>query len=74
MATANDAAMEPLAVVYSASVYGPTGVIGEESRQEAIARAWKKRLGSHRPALTVLEVAGLLDEEAQVAIEAVALV
>ena len=43
-------------------------------RQEAIARAWKRRLGSHRPALTVLEVAGLLDEEAQVAIEAVALV
>jgi len=43
-------------------------------RQKAVAVAWKSRLGSHRPALTVVEVAGLLDEDALVAIEAVALV
>ena len=43
-------------------------------RQKAVAEAWKGRLGSHRPALTVVEVAGLLDEEALVAIEGVALV
>jgi enamine deaminase RidA (YjgF/YER057c/UK114 family) len=43
-------------------------------RGQAIARVWKRRLGSHRPALTVLEVAGLVDDEAKVAIEAVALV
>jgi enamine deaminase RidA (YjgF/YER057c/UK114 family) len=43
-------------------------------RRKAVAEAWKGRLGSHRPALTVVEVAGLLDEEALVAIEAVALV
>jgi len=43
-------------------------------RHKAVAEAWKGRLGGHRPALTVVEVAGLLDEEALVAIEAVALV
>jgi enamine deaminase RidA (YjgF/YER057c/UK114 family) len=43
-------------------------------RHKALAQAWRKRLGRHRPALTVLEVAGLVDEEAKVAIEAVALV
>ncbi|NNL70019.1 MAG: transglutaminase domain-containing protein [Acidimicrobiia bacterium] len=36
VATATDVAMEPLAIVYSASVYGPEGVIGEGSHQEAI--------------------------------------
>jgi enamine deaminase RidA (YjgF/YER057c/UK114 family) len=40
----------------------------------AVAAAWTKRMGRHRPALTVVEVAGLLDNEAKVAIEAVALV
>jgi len=43
-------------------------------RHKAVAQAWKSRLGSHRPALTVVEVTGLLDEETLVAIEAVALV
>ena len=37
VAAANDVAMEPLAVVYSASIYGPDGAIGEEARQEATA-------------------------------------
>jgi len=43
-------------------------------RQRKIDEAWRRRLLGHRPALTVLEVAGLLDEEARVAVEAVALV
>jgi enamine deaminase RidA (YjgF/YER057c/UK114 family) len=42
--------------------------------QRAVTAAWTKRMGRHRPALTVVEVAGLLDDEAKVAIEAVALV
>jgi enamine deaminase RidA (YjgF/YER057c/UK114 family) len=43
-------------------------------RQRKIDEAWRRRLAGHRPALTVLEVAGFLDEEARVAVEAVALV
>jgi enamine deaminase RidA (YjgF/YER057c/UK114 family) len=43
-------------------------------RHKAIAEAWKRRLKGHRPALTVVEVSGLLDEEALVAVEARALV
>jgi len=43
-------------------------------RQKAIAEAWKRRLKGHRPALSVVEVTGLLDEEALVAVEAQALV
>ena len=43
-------------------------------RQRAVEAAWRRRLSGHRPALTVLEVQGLLDEEARVAVEAVALV
>jgi enamine deaminase RidA (YjgF/YER057c/UK114 family) len=43
-------------------------------RRRAVDEAWGRRLEGHRPALTVLEVAGLLDEEARVAVEAVALV
>ena len=43
-------------------------------RRRAIGEAWRRRLEGHRPALTVLEVVGLLDDEAQVAVEAVALV
>lgn len=39
---------------------------------EAVVQAWMSRRGGHRPALTVIEVAGLLDEEALVAVEAVA--
>lgn len=42
--------------------------------EKDVAATWKHRFGSHRPALTVLEVAGLLDDDALVAIEAVALV
>ncbi|HXK10198.1 MAG TPA: RidA family protein [Vicinamibacteria bacterium] len=47
---------------------------GYRLRRRAIDEAWRRRLGDHRPALTVFEVAGLLDDEAQVAVEAVALV
>jgi enamine deaminase RidA (YjgF/YER057c/UK114 family) len=43
-------------------------------RHKAIAEAWKRRMKGHRPALTVVEVAGLLDDEALVAVEAQALV
>ena len=43
-------------------------------RQRAIEADWRRRLSGHRPALTVLEVAGLVDDEALVAVEAVALV
>jgi enamine deaminase RidA (YjgF/YER057c/UK114 family) len=43
-------------------------------RHRTIEQAWRRRLEDHRPALTVLEVAGLLDDEARVAVEAVALV
>ena len=43
-------------------------------RQRAMEAAWRRRLSGHRPALTVVEVQGLLDEEARVAVEAVALV
>jgi enamine deaminase RidA (YjgF/YER057c/UK114 family) len=43
-------------------------------RLRAIDEAWRRRLDGHRPALTLLEVPGLLDEEARVAVEAVALV
>ena len=49
-------------------------VSAQTGRDRAGGLAWKTRLGSHRPAVTVLEVAGLLDDEALVAIEAVALV
>jgi enamine deaminase RidA (YjgF/YER057c/UK114 family) len=40
----------------------------------AVAAAWSRRMGRHRPALTVVEVTGLVDDEARVAIEALALV
>lgn len=43
-------------------------------RHKAIDEIWKARMKGHRPALTVLEVAGLLDEEAIVSIDAEALV
>jgi enamine deaminase RidA (YjgF/YER057c/UK114 family) len=43
-------------------------------RRKALAEAWKRRLKGHRPALTVVQVAGLVDEEAVVAIEGEALV
>ena len=43
-------------------------------RRKALEGAWKRRLGGHRPALSVVEVAGLVDEEAVVAIAGEALV
>jgi enamine deaminase RidA (YjgF/YER057c/UK114 family) len=43
-------------------------------RRKALAEAWRRRLKGHRPALTVIEVAGLVDEEAVVAIAGEALV
>ena len=43
-------------------------------RHRAIETAWRRRLSGHRPALTVVEVQDLLDDEARVAVEAVALV
>ena len=48
VAASNEAALEPLAVVYSASIYGPDGVVGEEARLEATASltATEERLRS----------------------------
>jgi enamine deaminase RidA (YjgF/YER057c/UK114 family) len=43
-------------------------------RHKGIGEAWRKRMKAHRPALTVLEVNGLLDDEAVVGIEAEAVV
>ena len=43
-------------------------------RQKALATVGEKRMKRHRPALTVVEVTGLLDPEALVGIEAQALV
>ena len=43
-------------------------------RRRAIDEAWRRRFEGHRPALTLLQVPGLLDDEARVAVEAVALV
>ena len=43
-------------------------------REKALAEAWKRSLKGHRPALSVLEVAGLVDEEAVVAVAGEALV
>ena len=51
-----------------------TDLVTYRRRHEGIAAAWKKRMKGHRPALTVVGVAGLLDEEALVGIEAEALV
>ncbi len=51
-----------------------TDVGAYRRRQKALAEAWRRRLKGHRPALSVLEVAGLVDEEAVVAIAGEALV
>ena len=40
----------------------------------ALGEVWRARMGRHYPAMAVLEVKGLLEEEAKVEIEAVALV
>jgi enamine deaminase RidA (YjgF/YER057c/UK114 family) len=42
-------------------------------RRAELGAAWRKRMGSHYPAMVLLEVAGLVVEEALVEIEAVAL-
>ena len=41
--------------------------------REALGHAWRMRMGSHYPAMTLVEVRGLLDERAKVEIEATAL-
>jgi len=42
-------------------------------RAEAMGAAWRKRMGRHYPAMVLGEVRSLLDDEARVEIEAVAL-
>lgn len=42
-------------------------------RQRALGEAWRKRLGRHYPAMALVEVKALLEEGAQVEIEATAL-
>lgn len=42
-------------------------------RQRDLGVAWRKRLGRHYPAMTLVEVKALLEEGAQVEIEATAL-
>jgi enamine deaminase RidA (YjgF/YER057c/UK114 family) len=39
---------------------------------EAVGAAWRRRMGRHYPAMTLVEVAGLLEPGAQVEIEATA--
>jgi enamine deaminase RidA (YjgF/YER057c/UK114 family) len=51
-----------------------TDASGYRRRQKAIDKIWTSRMKGHRPALTLFEVAGLLDEEALVAVDAEALV
>ena len=43
------------------------------ARREEIGAAWRERLGRHFPAMALVEVKGLLEDSAQVEIEAVAL-
>jgi enamine deaminase RidA (YjgF/YER057c/UK114 family) len=43
------------------------------ARREDIGAAWRERLGRHFPAMALVEVKGLLEDSAQVEIEAVAL-
>jgi enamine deaminase RidA (YjgF/YER057c/UK114 family) len=51
-----------------------TDASGYRRRQRAIDKIWTSRMKGHRPALTLFGVAGLLDEEALVAVDAEALV
>ena len=44
------------------------------SSARQVGEAWRKRLGKHFPAMALIEVKGLLDDEAKVEIEAVAIV
>jgi enamine deaminase RidA (YjgF/YER057c/UK114 family) len=43
-------------------------------REKQLGEAWRKRLGRHYPAMSLVEVKSLYDEQARVEIEAVALV
>jgi enamine deaminase RidA (YjgF/YER057c/UK114 family) len=43
-------------------------------RAKAVGEAWRRRMGKHFPAMALVEVKGLLEDDAKVEIEAVALV
>jgi enamine deaminase RidA (YjgF/YER057c/UK114 family) len=43
-------------------------------RSKQVGEAWRKRLGKHFPAMVLVEVKGLLEDQARVEIEAVAIV
>jgi enamine deaminase RidA (YjgF/YER057c/UK114 family) len=42
-------------------------------RAKAVGEAWRKRLGKHFPAMALVEVKSLLEDDAKVEVEAVAL-
>jgi enamine deaminase RidA (YjgF/YER057c/UK114 family) len=44
-----------------------------QKRAKAIGEAWRRRMGRHYPAMALVEVKSLLEDEAKVEIEAVAL-
>jgi enamine deaminase RidA (YjgF/YER057c/UK114 family) len=43
------------------------------ARAKALGEAWRRRLGKHYPAMALVEVQSLLEDEAKVEIEAIAL-
>ena len=43
------------------------------ARAKAVGEAWRRRLGKHYPAMALVEVRSLLEDDAKVEIEAVAL-
>ena len=43
------------------------------SRQREVGEAWRRRMGKHFPAMALVEVRGLLEDDAKVELEAVAL-
>jgi enamine deaminase RidA (YjgF/YER057c/UK114 family) len=43
------------------------------AREKALGEAWRRRMGRHYPAMVLVEVASLLDDDARVEIEAIAL-
>jgi enamine deaminase RidA (YjgF/YER057c/UK114 family) len=44
------------------------------AQTKAVGEAWRRRMGGHFPAMALVEVSSLLEDEAKVEIEAVALV
>ena len=50
-----------------------TSLAEYRAAREALGHAWRMRMGKHYPAMTLVEVRGLLDERAKVEIEATAL-